>query len=103
VSFHAQQASEKALKAFPAWHDRPLRKTRSLEEIGEACLVIDASLCPLIDRAAPLSEYAWRFRCLGDADDPTREESAAAFAIARDVLQAAIDRLPADIRLAGQA
>ena len=103
VSFHAQQASEKALKAFLAWHDRPLRKTRNLEEIGEACLVIDASLRPLIDRAAPLSEYAWRFRYPGDANDPTSEEAVAALAIARDVFQAVIDRLPADVRQAGRA
>ena len=44
VAFHAQQACEKSLKAFLAWHDRPFRKTHNLEEIGEACLAIDPSL-----------------------------------------------------------
>jgi HEPN domain-containing protein len=28
VMFHAQQAAEKAMKAFLAWHDVPFRKTR---------------------------------------------------------------------------
>jgi len=36
--FHAQQAVEKSMKGFLAWHDRPFRKTHELEEIGEACL-----------------------------------------------------------------
>jgi hypothetical protein len=35
VLFHCQQTVEKALKAFLAWHDRPLRKTHDLVE-GEA-------------------------------------------------------------------
>ncbi|MFH1435350.1 MAG: HEPN domain-containing protein [Pseudomonadota bacterium] len=30
--FHAQQAAEKAMKAFLAWHDEPFRKTHQLEE-----------------------------------------------------------------------
>jgi len=98
VSFHAQQTCEKALKAFLAWHDRPFRKTHNLEEIGEVCLAIDASLRSIIDRAAPLSEYAWRFRYPGDANDPTPDEAEAAMSIARAVFQAVIDRLPADVR-----
>jgi HEPN domain-containing protein len=98
VSFHAQQTCEKDLKAFLAWHDRPFRKTHNLEEIGEVCLAIDASLRSIIDRAAPLSEYAWRFRYPGDANDPTPGEAEAAMSIARAVFQAVIDRLPADVR-----
>lgn len=44
VVFHAQQAAEKALKGFLAWHDRPFRKTHNLLEIGKACREIDPSL-----------------------------------------------------------
>ena len=44
VVFHAQQAAEKVLKGFLAWHDRPFRKTHDLVEIGQACVEIDASL-----------------------------------------------------------
>jgi hypothetical protein len=36
VAFHAQQAAEKALKAFLAFHDEPFRKTHGIEEIGRA-------------------------------------------------------------------
>ena len=36
----------------------------SSEEIGEQCLGIDPTLKGLIDRAVPLTEYAWKFRYL---------------------------------------
>jgi hypothetical protein len=55
------------------------------------------------DTRAWLDKAAWRFRYPGDASEPTREEATAALAIAQDVFQAVIDRLPAEIRQAGQA
>ena len=58
IVFHAQQASEKSLKAFLSWHRVPFRKTHNLVELGEACCRIDQSLDPLLRRAAPLTEYA---------------------------------------------
>jgi len=97
VAFHCQQACEKALKAFLTWHDRPFRKTHSLEETGEACLAIDATLRQVIDGAVPLSEYAWRFRYPGEANDPLPEEAEAALAIARDLFDAIISRLPESV------
>ena len=41
IVFHAQQAAEKALKAFLTWHDRPFRKTHNLTEIGQSCAELD--------------------------------------------------------------
>jgi HEPN domain len=54
VMFHAQQAAEKAMKAFLAWHDVPVRKIHNLEELGRQCVGLDATLGTLADRAAPL-------------------------------------------------
>ena len=56
IVFHCQQIAEKALKGFLSWHDRPFRKTHSLEELGEQCLEMDPTLRSLIDRAVPLTE-----------------------------------------------
>lgn len=67
--FHCQQAVEKAFKAYLAWHDQPFRKTHSLEELGEACLQLDATLRPFVDRAVPLTEYAWKFRYPGELEE----------------------------------
>lgn len=50
--FHAQQATEKALKCLLAWHDTPFRKTHDLADLGNLCANLDGSLEPLLRRAA---------------------------------------------------
>lgn len=98
IVFHAQQAAEKALKAFLTWHETPFRKTHSLEEIGEQCITIDANLSSLIDRAVPLTEYAWKFRYPGEPESPTEEEAAEALRVARDVYETIVRLLPRETR-----
>lgn len=73
--FHAQQAAEKALKAFLAWHDMPFRKTHNLEELGRECVKLDGRLQAVVERAVPLTEYAWKFRYPGEPGEPSREEA----------------------------
>jgi HEPN domain-containing protein len=98
IVFHCQQAAEKALKGFLAWHGRPFRKTHSLEELGEQCLELDQTLKALIDRAVPLTEYAWKFRYPGEPEEPSREEAEEALVIAREVYTAMVARLPQEAR-----
>ena len=52
VMFHAQQAAEKALKAFLAWHG-VFRKTHSLEELGRQCVALEATLEEAVNDAVP--------------------------------------------------
>ena len=96
VAFHAQQASEKAMKALLAWHDLPFRKTHNLEELGQQCVKLDASLKSVVDRVAPLTEFAWKFRYPGDSDEPSREEAEQALAAARSLYEVILTRLPLD-------
>jgi HEPN domain-containing protein len=98
VMFHAQQAAEKAMKAFLAWHDVPVRKTHNLEELGRQCVALDATLGTLANQAAPLTEYAWRFRYPGESDEPVREEAEQALAVARIVYEAILTRMPPEAR-----
>jgi len=95
VVFHAQQAAEKAMKAFLTWHDRPFRRTHDLGELGRACLVIDPSLLEVCRRAEALTVFAWVFRYPGDTSGPSREEAADALRVAREVFDAILARLPA--------
>lgn len=88
--FHCQQAAEKALKGFLTWHRQSFRRTHSLEEIGEQCLAIDASLKPVIDPAVPLTEYAWQFRYPGEPVEPTLAEANEGLALARAVYEAVL-------------
>jgi HEPN domain-containing protein len=94
VMFHCQQAAEKSLKAFLIFHNRPFRKTHSIEEIGESCLDIDKTLAPIIDNAVPLTEYAWAFRYPGEPEIPSIEEAKESLALARSVYQSVLDRIP---------
>ena len=94
--FHCQQATEKLFKAFLVWHDVVFRKTHNLEELGEQCLAIDSTLREVVDRAVPLTEYAWRFRYPGEPDAPAEEEARDALAVARAVRGAITTRLPSD-------
>jgi HEPN domain-containing protein len=98
VVFHAQQAAEKVFKAFLAWHDVPFRKTHNLEELGRACVSIDATLGAIADRAVPLTEYAWRFRYPGEPSEPSPEEADEALNIAREVLEVLASRLPKNVQ-----
>lgn len=94
IVFHTQQAAEKALKAFLTWHSSPFRKTHNLEELGEQCLRFDPALRQVIDRAVPLTKYAWRFRYPGEPENPSREEAETALDLAREVYETIRSRLP---------
>jgi HEPN domain-containing protein len=96
--FHCQQAVEKTLKGFLAWHDRPFRKTHDLVEPGMQCSAIDEGYEELLRRAAPLTEYAWKFRYPGDVAEPTAGEAERALALAAAVVSAAAERLPLEVR-----
>lgn len=54
--------------------------------------------CTLLRRAAPLREYAWKFRYPRKPEEPTREEVQEALATARTVWDAVMERLPAEVR-----
>lgn len=96
--FHWRQAVEKALKGFLAWHDQAFRKTHNLEEIGAACQRLDPTLKELIDRAVPLTEYAWKFRYPGEPEEPSHDEATGALALAREISDAIMARLPSEVR-----
>ncbi len=92
--FHAQQAAEKAMKGFLAWHDVPFRKTHDLAEIGHQCAGLDPSLESLLMRSASLTQYAWKFRYPGEPEEPSREEAEISIALAREVYEAIVSLVP---------
>jgi len=97
VVFHAQQATEKALKGFLTFRGRVFRKTHNLVELGESCAALDPTLTDLLKSAARLTEYAWLFRYPGEPEAPSREEAEEALATARAVYHAILARLPAQV------
>src|SRR5262249_43100009 len=98
VMFHAQQAAEKSMKAFLAWHEVPFRKTHNREELGQQCVALNATLAVAAGEAAPLTEYAWKFRYPGEPHEPERAEAEEALALAQSVYDVILARLPATAR-----
>lgn len=94
--FHCQQAVEKALKAFLTWHDQPFRRTHDLVELGMQCADVAADLESLLRSAAPLTEYAWKYRYPGEVDSPTRQQTEESIEIADRVVSTILQKLPAD-------
>lgn len=94
IVFHAQQLVEKSLKGFLSWNDTPFRKTHNLVELGEQCSKLDNSLEGLLQRASVLTEYAWKFRYPGEPEEPTELEADEALALAKQVYEAILERLP---------
>jgi len=96
--FHAQQAAEKAMKGYLTWNGRTFRKTHSLVELGEACTAIDPSLELLLRRAAPLTQYAWKYRYPGEPGQPSVLETEDALGTSQEVLAAILARLPGAVQ-----
>jgi HEPN domain-containing protein len=94
IVFHCQQLAEKSLKAFLVWHDVPFRKTHNLVELGGQCVELDPTPESPVRRAARLTEYAWRFRYPGEPEEPPEFEAREALALAREVYEAVLSRLP---------
>lgn len=98
IVFHAQQAVEKSFKALLTWHSKPFRKTHNLEELGEQSLAVAPELRAIVDRAVPLTDYAWKFRYPGDPEAPSRDEAQEALTIARETFEAILRELPEVVR-----
>jgi HEPN domain-containing protein len=98
AAFHCQQAAEKAIKGFLTFHARVFEKTHSIEKIGAAALAVDPTLRAAIDRATPLTEYAWKFRYPGTPGEPSAAEVGEAMEAARELLLEIIRRVPGTAR-----
>ena len=96
--FHCQQAAEKAMKAFLTATEHLFPKTHDLEVLGTAVAEHDSTLADVLDRAADLTPYAWRFRYPGTPVAPTLQEARQALALAREVYEGILERLPENVR-----
>jgi HEPN domain-containing protein len=91
--YHAQQAGEKALKAFLAAHNTPFRPTHNLEDLLSVCIFIDAGFGQLAPVARMLTPYATRFRYPTGPLAPEPAEAEEALQMAGDLLRFVRGRL----------
>jgi len=94
--FHAQQAAEKYLKGFLAFHDRPFPFTHNLGDLTELCAAIDAQFRTLTPLASELTPYGVRLR-YDDTFWPSVETAKQARASALAIRDFVLPLLPKEI------
>jgi hypothetical protein len=53
---------------------------------------------PIVDRAVPLTDYAWMFRYPGGPEEPSVPEAQEALGLALEVYETILSRLPGEVR-----
>jgi HEPN domain-containing protein len=96
--FHCQQAVEKSIKPLLTWHDQPFRKTHDLADLDARLATLEPEMERVLKDAAPLTEYAWKFRYPGEVSEPPEAEAHAAVDLARLVFEGVEIRLPVEAR-----
>jgi len=66
ICFHAQQAAEKYLKGFLAYHKKNVRKIHSIENLLKACTAVDSSFEQLRRDAIFLDQFYTETRYADD-------------------------------------
>jgi hypothetical protein len=96
-SFIASRLLRRRGRRFSSGTVRPFARP-NLRELGGACARIDPSIGDLAERAEDLTPFAWIFRYPGVPEEPEPDETEAALALAREVYEAVLSRLPEEVR-----
>ncbi|MBU1327340.1 HEPN domain-containing protein [Patescibacteria group bacterium] len=93
--FSAQQAAEKALKAFLYSQGKQLHKIHDLSALLEQCRTIDTSFETIRERILPLIDYylQTRYPDMGDFIDYTKEKAQRAHDDARMIVNFVSSRI----------
>lgn len=85
--YHAQQAAEKALKAFLAAHDQVFPKTHDLEPLVLSCQLVDPAFGQFVLAARTLTPYATQYRYPGGPLEPEPEDAHEALDLAAWIVE----------------
>jgi HEPN domain-containing protein len=75
AAYHAQQAAEKALKAFLAAHNQPFPFTHNLAVLLPLCQALDTAFLQFASVAATLTPFATQFRYPGGPLEPAAADA----------------------------
>jgi HEPN domain-containing protein len=91
--FHAQQATEKYLKAFLVRNQLDFPKTHDLKELLDLAEPVNSDLATSLQGVIVLTRYGVEIRYPGDAPEPSEAEAREAFDLARSVRDAVLPAL----------
>ena len=86
LCFHAQQAVEKAIKAFYVYHGLVFRYTHDLDELLTGLRSHGISIPAKVEDSIVLTTYAWEARYPGVTEPVTEEEYRILLPINREVV-----------------
>ena len=95
--FHCQQAAEKAVKGFLAFHDQEFEKTHNIRLLIELALPFEDNFSTWLDAGAYLTPFATKFRYPGESMQPEPEEFQQALADAEGLYTFVLSVLPAEV------
>lgn len=98
AAFHAQQATEKLLKALLTYHNVEFEKTHQIDYLLDLCVTVEPRADSLRTTATKLTDFAVESRYPLPAREPSEAESKEALEIAHQVRQFVRKVLPAEIR-----
>lgn len=98
--YHCQQAAEKALKGFLAYHDHSLERSHDIERLITQVSKHESKLTDWSEAAATLTPYATAYRYPGESVvlEPTRSEFDEALNIATALMRFVFSLLPPDVQ-----
>ena len=94
AAFHCQQAAEKSLKAFLAYHDRHVEKTHDIEFLIGLCMAIVPEIEKFIDAGGVLTAYAIESRYPAPRIEVNKLQAREAIESARRICEFILNALP---------
>lgn len=99
--FHAQQAAEKYLKGFLAYHELHVRKVHDLKVLLEACKEVDSSFARLDDSAIFLTQFYTASRYPDDYIEFQRKEGEKTFTGALQIKKFVLAKITSSVTSKG--
>ena len=94
--YHCQQAAEKSIKGFLAFHDQPLEKTHNIETLLKLAVPYEAKFSRWLSIANRMTEYTFAFRYPDVVMEPARAECEQAMENAANIYAFVLSVLPAE-------
>lgn len=92
--YHCQQAAEKSVKGFLAFHDQRVVRTHDVRYLVTLAMPFDESLSACLASAERVTPYATAFRYPDEILEPDREEFEQALAAAEEICNSVLSALP---------
>ncbi|MEW6718173.1 MAG: HEPN domain-containing protein [Chloroflexota bacterium] len=96
--YHCQQAAEKVLKAYLAYHDIPFARTHDLTELVSMAESVETAFSMWRGTAQELTPYVVQFRYPGDILEPESGEARHAFQQAEALAAFVQQLLPDEVK-----